>query len=396
MALVLPSCFFQKMHVLSMQLLSRATSPSTYLHLPDNIASFMSFQDPDNEKCSAGRVLWLMTPELADFASSGTADQSGHTRDPPKHSEGLQPASSLIPLDPTLSQLPSPPLGMMSSPSGSLKGSKSAPSLSHQAGGSHPCSEASGAPAQPAADAPAQDATTSHPIIVQGSHGLEKQRVLMQRAPQRVSSWSQFDGMGGFWSRLPWPRLASFSANGDYTADAAVPISQSLPVTGSQDAASNASSPLHQLQPSTSLAHAVSSDHVTGANSGGMSAARSLQDQPSSAHASESRPAPEGEDTRSWSAPFSGYTHWPLPDDISTGFPHWANVLLGYPPTHDSLMAEEDTKEAGSETKHDAGAKNRRLLMLDADRTCWTRMKLSVDMINDHLPDTYLEVTQLL
>ena len=366
----------------------------------------MSFQDPDKEKCSAGRVLWLMTPELAEFASSGTADQSGHTRDPPEHSESLQPASSLIPLDPTLSHLPGLQFSAMPSPSGSLKESKSAPSLAQQASGSQPSDEGLEGSDQPAADVARQIASASHPAILQGqaSRSTEKQKVLIQRAPQRVSSWSQFDGMGGFWSRLPWPRLASFSADGDHPGNAAAPVSQakqSRPAVSSQDAAPAQESLPHQHHRGNVPAQTPASDNVTGARSDAMppraaAVAAGREDQASSDPASTSRPPPERADAPSWSYPFSGYTHWPPPDDISTGFPHWANVLLGYPPTHDSLMAEEDTKEDGSETKHDAGAKNRRLLMLEADRTCWTRMKLSVDMINDHLPDTYLEVTQLL
>ena len=343
-----------------------------------------------------------MTPELAEFASCGTVDQSPSDQDPPEPSGNLQPASRLHLLDPTLPPVPSPQLGITQSPAGSLKGSKSAPSLSRPPSGSQPSAEMLGFSEQPAPDLPAQDAPTRPRSNAQEQklHGSQKQKVLIQRAPQRVSSWSQFDGIGGFWSRLPWPR--SGSATGEPEANAGAPTShssQDLPALISQDSPTMPGSSSHQLHAGSLPADTSPLHHVTGAQLHAMSAAAGTEGQPGSASVPKSKPAPTGEDAPSWSGSFGSslsYYHWPLPDDISTGFPHWANVLLGYPPTHDSLMTEEDSKEDGSETKQDADAKDRRLLMLEADRTCWTRMKLSVDMINDHLPDTYLEVVQLL
>ncbi len=114
-------------------------------------------------------------------------------------------------------------------------------------------------------------------------------------------------------------------------------------------------------------------------------------------------------DESSWRSTLKGFTSWPLPDDISTGFPQWANILLGYPTPHgDASGTQPSSTDGGS--SGDAGLpqgeafmaadgsqkRSRQLLVLEADRTCWRRMMLSVDMINDHLPDTYLEVVQLL
>ena len=244
----------------------------------------------------------------------------------------------------------------------------------------------------------------------EGTHGQgqpPKQQVLLQKAPQRISSWSQLDGIGGFWSRLPWPGTATPPPAAS-TAD-----HPQLPANDARQHAPSASGPppvdllpsasQHQLQsqhqpaPSKVPIQAAQLDDLAAAPSDTTPAVASgPNERPSSMPpASDPAAAPEDEGASSWYGPFSSYAHWPLPDDVSTGFPHWANVLLGYPPTHDSVSGEMDPREEGDETKH-GDAKDRRLVMLQADRTCWTRMKLSVDMINDHLPDTYLEVVQLL
>ncbi|KAK9849256.1 hypothetical protein WJX84_003137 [Apatococcus fuscideae] len=82
----------------------------------------------------AGRVLWLMTPELAEFASHGAAHPPQYGADQPEGSRQPQPSSqSQLLLNPTLSHAPSQQQDPAPSLPGSLKGSRSAPSLSRQA-----------------------------------------------------------------------------------------------------------------------------------------------------------------------------------------------------------------------------------------------------------------------
>ncbi|KAK9827419.1 hypothetical protein WJX74_000870 [Apatococcus lobatus] len=395
----------------------------------------------------AGRVLWLMTPELAEFASHGAAHPPQYGADQPEGSRQPQPSSqSQLLLNPTLSHAPSQQQDPAPSLPGSLKGSRSAPSLSRQVSDPEPVHVGPSnlkQQQQPTLwDSLGQDASNRRRTTdeVEGSHSKPKQKVLIQRAPQRISSWSQLDGIGGFWSRLPWPRSTT-PPPASAAAEPSPPITQSgrdepasrspadaaqvppasaaatpqlpsiqasrdapairLEMNAAQETGSSQQQPRPSGTPSMPAPAAHQHPLAGPPHSGAMPAAGSESSiHPNSVPAFRGAGASGDDQASSWYGPLSNYAHWPLPDDISTGFPHWANVLLGYPPTHESVLGEMEGKQEGSETKHlDAkhhDAKDRRLLILEADRTCWTRMKLSVDMINDHLPDTYLEVVQLL